>query len=339
VYTDAAGRPSRDPGDLDRIRRLAIPPAYEDVWICADPRGHLQATGRDARGRKQYRYHPAWRVVRDGTKFERMAEFGAMLPLLRRRLRKDLAAPGHTRPKVLAAILGLLDATGLRVGNDEYARENGSFGITTLRNRHVRFEGNGTLRFRFRGKGGIEHDVGVADRRLAAIVRRCHELPGQRLFQYIDESGEARAIDSGQVNDYLRAITGRTFTAKDFRTWTATRFAVELLCGITIPPDLSEGAAKSCIAGVVRQVAQALRNTPAVCRKSYINPVVFEAWRQGRLEKTLARARDAEAVTLALLGAAVRVKRVRNKGTPKVRRPRRRAAQTGESRSRPGSTP
>jgi len=287
-YHGHDGRRVTDDATLERIRGLAIPPAYEDVWICSNPRGHLQATGRDARGRKQYRYHPQWRTVRDGAKFERMEAFGAALPRLRRCLRRDLAGTGVTRERVLAAIVSLLDSTRIRVGNDEYARTNGSFGLTTLRNRHVRFVRDGRLRFCFRGKGGLEHEVVVDDRRLASIVRRCHELPGQRLFQYLDDSGERHPVDSGQVNEYLRQAMGADFTAKDFRTWGATLLAVELLAKLPRPDLDTERAAKACIVDVVKQVAMELRNTPAVCRNSYINPAVFDAWRSGKLEAAVA---------------------------------------------------
>jgi len=307
-YVGCGGRPVVDDATLKRIRGLAIPPAYEDVWICSNPSGHLQATGRDARGRKQYRYHPQWRMVRDGAKFERMAAFGAALPRLRRRLRRDLAGTGVTRERVLAAIVSLLDTTRIRVGNDEYARTNGSFGLTTLRNRHVRFVRDGRLRFCFRGKGGLEHEVVVDDKRLARIVRHCHELPGQRLFQYLDDAGERHPVDSGQVNEYLRDAMGADFTAKDFRTWGATLLAVELLSKVPRPDPDTDQAAKACIVDVVKQVAMDLRNTPAVCRKSYINPVVFGAWRSGKLEAALTavpsgHAPKAERLCLKALGA------------------------------------
>lgn len=306
VYLTHDGRRVTDAAVLDRIRKLAIPPAYEDVWICADPRGHLQATGRDARGRKQYRYHAQWRVARDGAKFERMAAFGAALPRLRRQLRRDLATPGMTREKVLATVVSLIDSTLARVGNDEYARSNGSFGLTTLRNRHVRFASGGALRLLFRGKGGIEHEIAVDDRRLAGIVRHCHQLPGQRLFQFVDDAGETRPVDSDQVNDYLRDAMGSDFTAKDFRTWGATMRAAELLGRTPLPERRSERALKACESAVVRIVAQELRNTPAVCRKSYINPVAFQCWRSGRLHGVLARpmrgsGRKGDRVALSLL--------------------------------------
>jgi DNA topoisomerase IB len=307
VYVDDKGRRIRDKAELDRIRRLAIPPAYGDVWICADPRGHLQATGRDARGRKQYRYHAQWRVVRDGAKFDRMAAFGAALPALRRRLARDLAPAPLTRTKVVAALVALLDRTRARVGNDEYARENDSFGLTTLRNRHVKLARNGRLRLSFRGKGGVEHEISIDDAKLARIVQRCHQLPGQRLFQYVDESGVARPIDSGQVNEYLREIANADFTAKDFRTWGATLRAVELLAATPFARIRSEREARATIVAVVRRVAEELRNTPAVCRKSYVNPVIFDVWRDGAFARVNRnRRRGSEALTLAILRAAAR---------------------------------
>jgi DNA topoisomerase IB len=274
-----------DETELKRIAILAIPPAYEDVWICRKPNGHLQATGRDARGRKQYRYHPKWRLLRDGAKFERMPAFGAALPRLRRRLRRDLALPGLPREKVLAVVVSLLDATRVRIGNAEYARDNDSYGLTTLRNRHVQFVRDGRLLFRFRGKGGAEHEIAVDDKRLARLVRRCHQLPGQRLFQYLDESGELGPIDSEMVNMYLRDAMGDDFTAKDFRTWGATLRAIAILHATPLPEPASERALNACIVDAVKQVASDLRNTPAVCRKSYINPLVFDAWRSGALHK------------------------------------------------------
>lgn len=284
-YRDARGRLIRDPAQLARIRALAIPPAYERVWICASERGHLQAVGHDARGRKQYRYHPQWRVVRDAEKFERMVEFGQALPRLRRRLRRDLRRPGLPRDKVLATVVALLDATRVRIGNAEYARDNGSYGLTTLRDQHARFIGGGRLCLRFRGKGGAWHELQIDDRRLARIVRRCQQLPGQTLFQYLDEAGARHAIDSGQVNAYLAEAMGAPFTAKDFRTWGATLHAIALLGRMPLPDRGGEARRKACILAVVREVAAGLRNTPAVCRKSYINPLVFEAWRDGRLHE------------------------------------------------------
>jgi len=279
-----------DEAELARIARLAVPPAYEDVWICRNPRGHLQATGRDARGRKQYRYHAEWRVHRDKSKFDRMAAFGAALPRLRRRLSRDLARPGLPREKVLAVIVRILDETSVRIGNAEYARSNDSYGLTTLRNRHVKFIRDGRLRFHFRGKGGAEHEVPIDDKRLARIVRHCHQLPGQRLFQYVDDEGALHPIESDQVNGYLKEAMGDDFTAKDFRTWGATLRAIEVLNGTPLPERRSERALNGCIVGAVKQVAAELRNTPAVCRKSYINPVVFSAWRDGELHEAMGEA-------------------------------------------------
>lgn len=284
-YLDAEGRPVRDPETLQRIRALAIPPAYRQVWICADPRGHLQATGIDARGRKQYRYHTQWRLLRDHAKFARMVEFAEALPRLRQRLRRDLARPGLPRARVLAAVVALLDATRTRIGNDEYARDNGSYGLTTLRRRHAEPRG-AVLQLRFTGKGGAAHALRVVDPRLSRIVRRCQQLPGQRLFQYLDGAGRCHAIDSGQVNDYLREAMGGDFTAKDFRTWGATLQALALLADTPLP-EHSERECRACVLQTVRAVAQSLCNTPAVCRKSYINPQVFEAWREGRVYQRL----------------------------------------------------
>ncbi len=287
VYALPDGRPVTSDAELRRIASLAIPPAYEDVWICADPRGHIQATGRDARGRKQYRYHPQWRAFRDGEKFERMPAFGEALPRLRRRLRLDLALPGLPREKVVAVVVSLLDATRMRIGNMEYARDNDSYGLTTLRNRHVRFVPDGKLVFRFRGKGGAGHEIAVGDRRLARLIRRCHQLPGQRLFQYIGDDGLLRPIDSGHVNLYLKEAMGADFTAKDFRTWGATLRAAAIMHATPLPEPPTERAITGCIVDTVRKVAAELRNTPAVCRKSYINPLVFDAWRSGALHRSI----------------------------------------------------
>ncbi|HEU5137289.1 MAG TPA: hypothetical protein VFU13_19220 [Steroidobacteraceae bacterium] len=301
-YVGPSGRRIRDARTLARIAKLAIPPAYEDVWICTNPRGHLQATGRDARGRKQYRYHEAFRSARDDHKHSRMLSFGKALDRLRASVRRDLKRPGLPREKVLALVVKLLDSTQVRVGNAEYARSNGSFGLTTLRDRHARFS-RGKALLQFRGKGGADHDVLVDDARLAKLVRRCQELPGQALFQYLDDDGGRRAIDSGQVNDYLRERMGEDFTAKDFRTWHATLNAVALLDKVPVPEKPGERALRRCINDVVKEVAAGLRNTPAVCRKSYINPAVFTAWQSGELRRCTARRRPAKAL-LALLGRA-----------------------------------
>ena len=306
-YFTPDNRPLQAPDELKRIASLAVPPAYRDVWICMRPHGHLQATGRDARGRKQYRYHPQWRQVRDSAKFDRMVMFGEALSKLRRKLNRDLSLPGLPRQKVLAVVVTLLDTTRVRIGNTEYARNNKSFGLTTLRNRHVSFIRDGRAVLNFRGKGGVQHEVLIDDKRIARIVRHCQELPGQHLFQYVTDSGERCLIDSGQVNDYLREAMGQEFTAKDFRTWGATLRAVTLLAKTPLPEKPSEQAFKSEIVKVVKQVAAELRNTPAVCRKSYINPAVFEAWRSGTVHKslngnlTLAAPRKADALVLDFL--------------------------------------
>jgi DNA topoisomerase I len=293
--------------ELERIARLAIPPAYSDVWICVKGRGHLQATGRDARGRKQYRYHADWRRLRDSAKFDRMVAFGEALQKLRRKLKRDLALPGLPREKVLAVVVSLLDATRIRVGNTEYARDNKSFGLTTLRDRHVTFIHDGRAILNFRGKGGVPHEILIDDKRIVGIVRRCQEIPGQQLFQYITDEGERLPIDSGQVNDYLREAMGDDFTAKDFRTWGASMHAITLLACTPLPEPPSETALKSEIVNIVKQVAAELRNTPAVCRKSYINPAVFESWRSGVIHRTFngtlkaSAPRKAETMVLAFL--------------------------------------
>ena len=285
TYLDPSRRSTvRDPDTLARIKRLAIPPAWRDVWICPSPNGHLQASGRDARGRKQYRYHPRWRAARDETKYTRMIAFAAALPAIRRRVAEDLERPGLPREKVLATVVRLLETTRIRVGNEEYARTNGSFGLTTLRTRHVEIEGS-TLTFEFRGKGGRMHRVDVSDRRLARIVRRCQELPGQELFQYLDEGGERRTISSGDVNDYLRALSGEDFTAKDFRTWAGTVLAAQALA--EVPDSTSATAAKRNVARAVERVAAVLGNTPAVCRKGYIHPDVIDCYLEGGLAEAL----------------------------------------------------
>jgi DNA topoisomerase I len=285
VYLDPDGKTITDEAEIARIRKLAIPPAYRDVWICVDPRGHLQATGLDARGRKQYRYHPDWRAQRDSAKFERMVQFGEALPKLRRAIRRDLALPGLPQDKVLAVVVALLDSTLVRVGNVEYARDNNSFGLTTLRDRHVKFIRDGRAVLTFRGKGGIEHEVAINDRRLARIVRHCQAVPGQHLFQYVGLDGLRHPIDSDQVNGYLASAMGADFTAKDFRTWGATERAIALMSCTPLPEEPSDAKLAACIMQTVKTVAAELRNTPTVCRKSYINPAVFEAWREGRLHR------------------------------------------------------
>ena len=286
-YLDPAGRPLRDPDALARIRSLAIPPAWSDVWISPDPSGHLQATGRDARRRKQYRYHPRFRSARDEAKFERILAFAAALPRIRARVDADLARPGLPREKVLALVVRLLDRTLIRVGNDEYARSNRSFGLTTLRDRHVRVDGS-TIRFRFRGKGGRAVEVDLRDRRLAGLVRRCQELPGQELFQYLDPAGEPRDVRSEDVNDYIRAAGGSEFSAKDFRTWHATVLAYRALRALEPEP----GRPARPVVRAVRQVAERLGNTAAVARASYVHPAVLEAYTDGQLGGALVEAAE-----------------------------------------------
>ena len=284
AYRDPDGAPVRDAQTLQRIRALAIPPAYTEVWICTLPQGHLQATGRDARRRKQYRYHPDWSQVRGDGKFERLVAFGKALPRLRRQLRRDLARPGFPREKVLATVIALMADTLVRVGNVEYARSNRSYGLTTLRNRHLEFLRGGRARLKFRGKSGLEHDIEIDDKRLVKLIRACQQLPGQALFQYRDDDGQLQPVDSGQVNDYLREAMGAEFTAKDFRTWGGTLAALQKLGRLPLPERRSERALTQLQNEVLREVADALGNTPAVCRKAYIDPCVFEAWREGRLQ-------------------------------------------------------
>jgi DNA topoisomerase-1 len=278
-YVDSEGRPVRDRETLRRIRSLVIPPAWTDVWICPSPQGYLQATGRDARGRKQYRYHPLYRAVRDQTKYSRMLVFGEALPSIRRRVREDLARSGLPRERVLATVVRLLETTLIRVGNEEYVKENNSYGLTTLRDEHVEISGS-RLRFRFRGKSGKEHEVEVTDRRVAAIVKRCQDLPGEELFAYVNE-GEQCTVSSEDVNQYLREITGQDFTAKDFRTWNGTVLAALALeeCG----PCSSETETKKNIVAAVKNVAEKLGNRPATCRKYYLHPAVLEAYSAGSL--------------------------------------------------------
>ncbi|MCA1814334.1 MAG: hypothetical protein LC624_10365 [Halobacteriales archaeon] len=285
VYRDAQGKAVRDPATLARVRKLAIPPAWRDVWVCPDARGHVQATGRDARGRKQYRYHDRWREVRDRTKYARMVAFGRALPRIRARVRRDLRRKGLPREKVLATLVRLLDETGLRVGNEEYARDNGSFGLTTLRERHAKVRGD-TLRFRFRGKVGKMHEVDVQDPRVARILRACQDLPGQDLFQCV-EGGEARGVGSADVNGYLREAAGADVSAKDFRTWTGTLAAFVALREAGGFADGREAQAR--LQAAVQQVADKLGNTVAIARKSYIHPGVLTAHLDGSLQGLRAR--------------------------------------------------
>ena len=285
-YLDTEGKAIRDEQRLLRIKRLAIPPAWTDVWISPSANGHIQATGRDARKRKQYIYHERWRELRDENKYERIVSFGKTLPKIRRTVSKDLSLPGLPRNKVLAAIVQLLELSFIRVGNQEYARENKSFGLTTMQDRHVDVAGS-KLRFRFRGKGGREHEVDVTDRRIARIVSRLQDLPGQDLFQYVDDNGDVCDITSQDVNDYLREITGQDFTAKDFRTWAGTVLAA---IALTAASDFeTKKQAKANIKNAIGAVAKILRNTPAVCRKCYIHPAVLEAYLDGNLIEGLKR--------------------------------------------------
>jgi DNA topoisomerase-1 len=274
-YIGLDGTTIRDPVVLRRIKALIIPPAWTDVWICARPDGHIQATGRDAKGRKQYRYHPRWRAVRDATKYDRMLAFGEMLPPLRARLEQDMARPGLSRDKVLAAVVRLLETTLIRVGNVEYVHKNGAFGLTTLRDRHVQIAG-ATMQFEFRGKSGKYHTVRLNDRRLASIVKRCQDLPGYELFQYLDADGQRQTLDSADVNAYLRNITGQDLTAKDVRTWAGTVLAA---CALwEYGPHASETQAKKHIVQAIDAVAKRLGNTRAVCRQCYVHPAVFDAY-------------------------------------------------------------
>lgn len=274
-YRNPDGKAVRDEETLARIRSLAIPPAYTDVWICPDPNGHIQATGRDARGRKQYRYHPRFREVRDSTKYERMLEFAAALPALRARVDEDMRRRGMPREKVLATVVHLLETTMIRVGNADYVKQNKSHGLTTLNDRHVKIEGS-QVRFRFKGKSGKEWNLGIRDRRVARIVKASQDLPGQQLFQYLDDEGERRSVTSGDVNAYLREISGTDITAKDFRTWTGTVLAAMALAEYEKAD--SQAAAKRNVREAIEQVAARLGNTPTICRKCYVHPQVIESY-------------------------------------------------------------
>ncbi len=283
-YLRPDGQAVRDGEERRRIRALAIPPAWTDVWICPLANGHLQATGRDAKGRKQYRYHPRWRAMRDESKYDRLIAFGQALPGIRARVEQDLAQPGLPRTKVLATVVRLLETTLIRVGNEEYARDNGSFGLTTLRNRHVNIDGP-SVRFLFRGKSGVRHSIRIDDRRLARIIRRCQDLPGQELFQYLDDEGTPRDIDSADVNAYLQEIAGQEFTAKDFRTWAGTVLAARALQEFESFDSRTQ--AKHNIVAAIEAVSKRLGNTKAVCRKCYVHPAVIDAYVDGSLLETL----------------------------------------------------
>jgi DNA topoisomerase-1 len=289
-YRDADGSILRDAAILTRIKALAIPPAWTGVWICPHANGHLQATGRDARGRKQYRYHARWRQVRDEVKYERMLSFGRALPAIRAAVARGMQLPGLPREKVLATIVHLLELTMMRIGNEEYARTNKSFGLTTLRTRHVQVDGS-AVAFHFKGKSGVRHDIRLSDRRLARVLQRMRELPGQELFQYVDAEGERHGIDSGDVNDYLREVTGEDYTAKDFRTWSGTLLAALALQAFEQVD--SDAQAKKNIVQAIESVAKKLGNTPTICRKCYVHPAVLESYLDGSLlEGMRARARQ-----------------------------------------------
>ena len=303
-YLDPRGDAVSDPDERLRIKALGIPPAWTDVWICPNPRGHLQATGRDAKGRKQYRYHATYRQVRDEAKYDRLLAFGEQLPAIRRRMEQDLARDGLPREKVLAALVKLLEETLIRVGNDEYARVNSSYGLTTLHDEHADISG-AKLRFTFRGKSGKDHTITLQDRRLAAIVKRCRDIPGERLFQYRSNGGDFHAVYSEEVNAYLREITGCDFSAKDFRTWFGTVLAAQALRGLELPT--SQAQAKRNVNQAIDTVAERLGNTRAICRKCYVHPAVIDAYLEGRLEDELAATSsseglsDDESATLGLL--------------------------------------
>ncbi|HEX5824265.1 MAG TPA: hypothetical protein VFY18_07410 [Candidatus Limnocylindrales bacterium] len=288
TYRDADGRRVGDPETLARIRAIAIPPAWTDVWICPSPSGYLQATGRDARGRKQYRYHARYRRRRDDAKFGRLIAFARALPAIRERVEADLARPGLPREKVLAAVVRLLELTLIRVGNDEYARLNKSFGLTTLRNRHAVVDG-ATVTFRFRGKSGQQHEVGLRDRRLAAVVRRCRDLPGQELFQYVAADGESRDVASDDVNGYLGTIAPDV-TAKDFRTWAGTVLAYRALRALG--KGSTDREKQRNVAAAIRETAENLGNTAAVARQSYVHPAVVDAYLDGRIRTALVKAAE-----------------------------------------------
>jgi DNA topoisomerase I len=319
TYVDAGGKQVRAAGELARIRSLVIPPAWIDVWICPDPRGHLQATGRDARGRKQYRYHPKWRVVRDETKYDRVIGFAQALPVIRRTTSDHLRRQGLPREKVLATVVQLLEKTLIRVGNGEYARSNRSYGLTTMRDGHVEVKGP-RVRFSFRGKSGVEHEIDLTDRRLARIVRQCRDLPGYELFQYIDENGQRQTVGSEEVNAYLKDITGQDLTSKDFRTWAGTVLAAQLLR--EFEAFTSDAEARKNILAAVEMVAKRLGNTKAVCRKCYIHPAVFDAYLDGSMLETIAqRARKVSRAVDRLTAGEAAVLRLLKRRTTRSARP------------------
>lgn len=314
-YTHPDGTALRDSATLQRIKALAIPPAWTDVWICPLANGHLQATGRDAKGRKQYRYHARWRAARDETKYERVIAFGQVLPRIREQIERDLQRPGLPREKVIATVIRLLETTFIRIGNEEYARTNGSYGLTTMRDGHVKINGS-TLRFRFRGKSGIRHAVHLSDRRLARIVKRCQELPGQELFQYLDDENQPQSVGSAEINSYLREIAGEEFTARDFRTWAGTVLAATALQEYRTFETQTQ--AKKNLVRAIENVAAQLGNTPSVCRKAYIHPAVMDLYLAGslptlleqnsrrKLKQTWHRLQPSEAAVLAALQQCVK---------------------------------
>lgn len=330
AYHDAHGELIRDDDVVARLKSLAIPPAWEDVWISPHANGHIQATGRDARGRKQYRYHTRWRSVRDDAKYLRMISFARALPTIRRVVEQDLKRPGLHRQKVLAAVVHLLQTTFMRVGNDEYAKQNQSFGLTTLRHRHVRVDGSDVL-FRFRGKSGVQHDIKLHDPYVARIIRKMRELPGQELFQYVDDEGERHCIDSGDVNAYLREAAGEDFSAKDFRTWAGTVLATLALQAFERVD--SQAQAKQNVVRAIENVARRLGNTPSICRKCYVHPAVIESYLDGSFAERLEERVQAElveelqdlspeeAAVLALLQ-----QRLQEAEQPPARKPRRKPA-------------
>ncbi|HYO08624.1 MAG TPA: hypothetical protein VER17_06590 [Tepidisphaeraceae bacterium] len=341
VYVDQKGKPIRDEETLVRIRHLAIPPAYRDVWISPSPRGHIQAVGRDDRGRKQYRYHEKWREVRDENKYGRMVDFARALPRIRRQVARDLKLPGLPRAKVLAAVVRFMETTLIRVGNDEYARNNNSFGLTTLQDRHAKIA-RGKVKLEFRGKSGVEHEFEVEDPRLAEIAKKCQDLPGQELFQYVDPGGKVCDVGSQDVNDYLREITGESFTAKDFRTWYGTVLAATALQ--ELEKFDSQAQAKKNIVRAVEAVAAKLGNTKAVCRKCYIHPEVFGAYMEGALVENVvrraeklaaspAKLRPEEAAVLALLRRRLVAAKSRNAADAKARAAQPKSVREALSRS------
>ena len=326
VYLGPDGQPIRDREQLRRFRALVIPPAWTDVWICADPAGHLQVTARDARGRKQYRYHPSFRERRDESKFERMLALSDVLWMIRERVERDISLPGLARDKVMATVVWLLERTLIRIGTDEYAKANNSYGLTTLRRRHVAVAG-AKVDFEFRGKSGIEHSVSITDRRIARIVQRCQELPGWELFKYIDDEGRKQSVEAADINEYLRQITGREVTAKDFRTWAGTMLAAESLRAMG-PAATKKQAEKNVVAAVDR-TKEKLGNTRAVCRKYYIHPVLLEAYLAGDVLPPLpekewsergaggpVKLRRHEAETLAFLKSRLEAKRPPDTSSP-----------------------